>query len=60
MVGFWCPDNMGGINNPGFHFHFISENKTEGGHVLEFAVSNATMQLDDTPKFYLNIPMNGF
>ena len=60
LVGFWCPDNVGGINNPGFHFHFISENKTEGGHVLEFAVSNATMQLDDTPKFYLNIPMNGY
>ncbi|MDO9627293.1 MAG: acetolactate decarboxylase [Methanobacteriaceae archaeon] len=60
IVGFWCPNNMGGINNPGFHFHFISQNKTEGGHVLEFAVDNATMQVDDTPKFYMNIPMNGF
>ncbi len=60
IVGFWCPDNLGGINNPGFHFHFISQNKTEGGHILEFAVSNATMQLDDTPKFYMNIPMNGY
>lgn len=60
IIGFWCPDNLGGINNPGFHFHFISENKTAGGHVLEFTVDNATLEIDDTPKLYLNIPMNGY
>lgn len=56
IVGFWCPDTVGGLNNPGFHFHFISQNKTDGGHVLEFNVGNATMQLDYTPKFYMDIP----
>ncbi len=56
IVGFWCPDNIGGLNNPGFHFHFISQNKTAGGHILEFKVNEASMQVDNTPKFYMDIP----
>lgn len=56
IVGFWCPDYMGGIDNPGFHFHFINGNKTIGGHVLEFQVKNGTIQVDYTPEFYLIIP----
>jgi hypothetical protein len=38
MVGFRCPKNVGGLNVPGWHFHFISEKdpagKRSGGHVL--------------------------
>ena len=34
MVGFYFPDYMGALNVPGYHFHFISDDKKAGGHVL--------------------------
>lgn len=36
MIGFKIPDYMIGINVPGYHFHFISDDRTQGGHVSDF------------------------
>ncbi len=35
IVGFYCPDYVEGLNVPGYHLHFITEDRTAGGHVLE-------------------------
>lgn len=35
LVGFRFPVYMEGVNVAGYHFHFITEDKKEGGHVLE-------------------------
>jgi acetolactate decarboxylase len=34
MIGFYCPSFIGDINAAGFHFHFISDDKKLGGHVM--------------------------
>lgn len=34
MVGFYCPSFIGDINAAGYHFHFISDDKQSGGHVM--------------------------
>jgi len=39
LVGFYCPDYIGNINAKGHHFHFISDDKKWGGHVMEFESS---------------------
>lgn len=44
MVGFWFPAYANGIAVPGFHFHFITEDKKRGGHVLDFSLSRAKLQ----------------
>jgi len=46
LVGFRMPDYAGGINTPGYHMHFISKDKTRGGHVLEVSVDKATVFMD--------------
>ncbi|MCR5176108.1 MAG: acetolactate decarboxylase [Anaerovibrio sp.] len=51
LVGLYCPDYMGGLNSPGWHFHFISDNKQQGGHVLELSLKKGTAELDKTDKF---------
>jgi acetolactate decarboxylase len=56
LVGIWCPAWIGQINAPGYHFHFLTADKTGGGHVLEVATGNASAQVDVTPKFNLTIP----
>jgi acetolactate decarboxylase len=39
MIGFYCPQFIGDINAAGYHFHFISDDKTLGGHVMEIKAS---------------------
>ena len=56
LVGFYFPDSFAKINVPGFHFHFINQDKTGGGHVLELQASNLTAEVDVTTNFQLILP----
>jgi len=55
LVGFWCPAFVNGINVPGYHLHFISEDETMGGHLLESRIKNATILVDQTPSFQMTL-----
>ena len=56
MVGLYCPDYMGDLNSVGWHFHFITEDLAQGGHVLQVSVGEATALLDATQGFELFLP----
>ena len=56
MVGLYCPSFMGGLNSIGWHFHFITEDLTRGGHVLQVSVRSADAAFDSTPGFMLALP----
>ncbi|AKB54472.1 hypothetical protein A9239_09610 [Methanosarcina sp. A14] len=56
LVGFRTPDYVTSINVPGYHLHFITENRSAGGHVLEFELENGTAALDATPAFFMELP----
>ena len=56
LVGFWCPAWVGQINLPGYHLHFLTADRSGGGHVLEVSVARATAELDETPAFDLSLP----
>lgn len=34
LAGLRCPEFSKGVNVPGYHFHFLTEDRTGGGHVL--------------------------
>ena len=51
LVALWCPDYVSGLNTVGWHFHFISEDRTKGGHVLGVSIKEAQAQFDLTPGF---------
>jgi len=51
LVGLYCPNYMGGLNTPGWHFHFISDDRKQGGHILELSLKKGTVELDKTDKF---------
>lgn len=53
LVGLYCPSYMGELNSVGWHFHFISDDKKKGGHILELSLKSATAYLDQTDKFTL-------
>jgi acetolactate decarboxylase len=56
IVGFRCPDYVSGINVPGYHLHFISDDRTAGGHVLNFISTGAVAELDQCHRFILVLP----
>ena len=59
VVGLYCPDYMGGLNAAGWHFHFISDDRTKGGHILELNFKEAKAELDITPSFDMSLSDNG-
>lgn len=58
LIGFWCPTYVNGINVPGYHLHFISDDRTMGGHLLEVKCKNGTILVDQTPSFQMTLPEN--
>lgn len=58
VVALYCPDYMGGLNTPGWHFHFISDDKTKGGHILDLAFDSAVAEFDATQDFDMYLPEN--
>lgn len=56
LVGFWCPDYVGSVNVPGYHLHFISDDRTMGGHLLDVTFTNAQVIIDETRFFSMTLP----
>jgi acetolactate decarboxylase len=56
VVGFYCPPYMQGINVSGYHLHFVTEDRRQGGHLLECAVQEGTVQMDPVRGFHLILP----
>jgi len=57
VIGFYLPGYMNGLNMPGYHLHFISDDRKSGGHILDFeAEANTTIELDATPQLFAWIP----
>jgi len=56
MVGFRLPSYMEGANAPGYHFHFITEGRDAGGHVLECQSQDVVVEIDYTDEWYTVLP----
>lgn len=56
VVGLYCPEYMRELNAAGWHFHFVSEDKQNGGHVLDLDIDNAKLTWDNTPGFNMLLP----
>lgn len=56
IVAVYFPDYMAELNMPGWHLHFISGDKTKGGHVLNVTVSNAQAGIDEITEFKMIVP----
>jgi acetolactate decarboxylase len=59
VVGFWTPQFAAGINVPGSHLHFITDDRTAGGHILDLRVDGAEVALDVTPNIFMALPTEG-
>ncbi len=55
--GFRTPVFEKGISVPGCHVHFIDADRTSGGHVLDYVVDDATIELCPGTDLELRLPL---
>jgi acetolactate decarboxylase len=58
IVGFRSPAFVKGINVPGYHLHFISDDRTRGGHILKFEMTRGSCEIDVLEHYFLRLPVN--
>jgi acetolactate decarboxylase len=58
MIGFRTPDYITGVNVPGYHFHFISDDHSRGGHVLKLSFNGGQLRLKTLTEFEMALPDN--
>ena len=56
IVGLYCPPYMADLNATGWHLHFVSDDKSKGGHVLDMNISDAAITWDYTDGFEMLLP----
>jgi acetolactate decarboxylase len=55
-VGFRMPGYIEGLNLPGYHLHFITDDKKMGGHLLDCLIQEARIEIDLSSDFYMTLP----
>lgn len=56
IVALRCPPYVEGINMSGWHLHFLSSDRSKGGHLLEVNIEKAFMAMGDIRAFHLILP----
>jgi len=56
LVGFYTPEYAHTIGVPGYHLHFISRDRTQGGHVLGLVANSLDIALDFGNELKLILP----
>ena len=56
LVGFRFPDYAQGLNVSGYHFHFISADRSTGGHVLGCTLTSGELYIDREGDLRLELP----
>ena len=56
LVGFRLPDYLNGVNAPGWHLHFMDEDRKHGGHVVNFSLSEGDLSLCRAGDYHIRLP----
>ena len=56
LVRIYYPDYMDGINAPGWHVHFISEDRSKGGHVFDMDMIRGRIRLTKINRIEIQLP----
>lgn len=56
LVCVYYPDYMDGINAPGWHLHFLSADKTRGGHVFDLSLRRGQADMDKISRIEIRLP----
>jgi acetolactate decarboxylase len=56
LVGLWSPGFSSGFSVQGYHFHFISDDRQHGGHLLDVEAAQLYVRIESLTDFHLALP----
>jgi len=56
LVGLWSPGFSSAFSVPGYHFHFLSDDRREGGHLLACTSASLRLRVEALTDFHLALP----
>ncbi|QHN03595.1 acetolactate decarboxylase [Granulicella sp. WH15] len=56
LVGIWSPQFASAFNVPGYHFHFLSLDRSKGGHLLDCTAGNLHVQIEKLSDLHISLP----
>ena len=56
LIGYKIPAFMEGPHISGYHFHFLSDDKTSGGHIIDLIADDITIEVDPLTGFTMELP----
>jgi acetolactate decarboxylase len=59
LVCLWSPGYSSSFSVPGYHFHFISRDRTKGGHVLNCAARELRASIQVVSEYDVHLPETG-
>ena len=57
IVGIWTPKMFHGVSVAGYHLHFISDDFTFGGHVMDFIISEGVVEVGPVDQLDQRFPV---
>ena len=56
LLGFRFPDTVAGLEAPGYHLHFLADDRTHGGHVLAGTLERGIAAVDGGDALHVELP----
>ncbi len=57
LAGFYTPHFMESLNAPGYHLHFLAEDRQHGGHLIGCALEKVRIGIQHVPKLDVGLPI---
>ncbi len=57
LAGFYTPSFMESLNAPGYHLHFLTEDRRHGGHLLGCTLKKARIGIQHVPGLEVGLPV---
>jgi len=58
LIGYRLPAYMDNTNISGYHFHYLSDQKTAGGHIVDLITSDIVIEISALDSYTVQVPSN--
>jgi acetolactate decarboxylase len=58
LIGYRLPVFMDNTNISGYHFHYLSQKKDAGGHIIDLKAEDITIEIDILDSYTIKVPAN--
>jgi acetolactate decarboxylase len=56
LIGYRLPSFMDNTNISGYHFHFLSADKSAGGHIIDIRADSLSIEIDRLDSYTIQVP----